>query len=240
MAVRRRTKIAAGFLLVVIAGGLLGWWSSVEERNWMAQMRVQAEKVVPHVVQKCYADIGELRRLFDQGVNVEMGALSNLGYYYKSLRYRTREDDATIFRIFKSLAERGEGSAMCELANLYRIGHGTPTNLAESAAWYRKAHEAKIPHGTYGLAHAYRDGLGVAVDMPRAVELYKLAAQNGSGDAACELGEIYERGLLGKVDVAEAIRWHRKSLQAPTNLWGRRERSEAALKRLERPADQGR
>lgn len=116
MAVRRRTKIAAGFLLVVIAGGLLGWWSSVEERNWMAQMRVQAEKVVPHVVQKCYADIGELRRLFDQGVNVEMGALSNLGYYYKSLRYRTREDDATIFRIFKSLAERGEGSAMCELA----------------------------------------------------------------------------------------------------------------------------
>lgn len=244
MAVRRRTKISAGFLLVVIAGGLLGWWSSVEERNWMAQMRAQAEKIDPHLIQRKsyagYADIGELRRLFDQGVNVEMGALSNLGYYYKSLRYRTREDDATIFRIFKSLSERGSRDAMCELAHLYLIGHGTPTNLAESAAWYRKAHEAKHPHGTYGLAHAYRDGLGVAVDMPRAVELYKLAAQKGIGDAACELGEIYERGLLGKVDVAEAIHWHRKSLQARINRWGCREKSEAALKRLERPADQGR
>lgn len=225
--------LGVGIPLSALVGGLLGWRAVLRECALRASIRAEEEKVDPELVDGSgYADLQVMLKRVDAGGGVYSHLLSRLGYFYKNLPYRTREDDETIFRIFNKLAEHGQVGAMCEIAHLHLIGQGTPKNAAASVEWYRKAHAGKNPFGTFGLAHAHRDGLGVAADMRRAVELYQEAERNGVGGAACELGEIYERGLLGKVDVAEAIRWHRKSLQARQNHFGHRERSEAALKRL--------
>jgi len=186
------------------------------------------------------ANLVELRRRFEAGEKADASMLSSLGYHYKSLVHRTAEDERTVFEIFRELAERGSVSAMCELAYLYRIGFGTATNYAESLAWYRKARAAGNHYGTLGLAVAYRFGYGVPADLPHAVELYKEAGEHGVGGAAYELGVIYENGLLGKTDIREAIRWHKESLQAASNPYGGRERSEERLKHLERNTSQGR
>lgn len=234
-------SIVVGGLLAVAAGAGIGWWSVLRERAWMASARAAEKEVDPTRIDGAgYADLTELRRRFDTGEPVDGEKLSRLGYFYKNLWPRTREDDEVVFRIFRHLAESGNVYAMCELANLYLRGQGTVTNDAESAAWYQKAHAATNYFGTCGLAGAYRNGRGVAIDIPRAVELYKEAERHGVGGAAYELGEIYEQGLLGKADIAEAIRWHKRSLQAKNNGFGHREKSEAALKRLEKKVAQGR
>lgn len=236
-----KTVLCVGALLAVVAGGGLGWWSAQKERALRDSLRAEEKKIDPELIDsQAYADLGSMLHRLGKGKVKYPPLLSRLGYYYKNLDHRTREDDETIFRIFRTLAEDGNVPAMCEVANLYRIGHGTPTNHVQSVFWYRKAHEAKSPYGAFGLANAYRLGRGVERDIPRAVALFKEAEGKGVGGAAYELGEIYERGLLGKVDLAEAIRWHRRSLQARFNHFGHREMSEAALKRLERAPNQGR
>jgi len=207
----------------------------------MAAAREATAKVDPGTVNGTYVvDFEDMRLRFDRGEDVPLPMLGAMAYYYKSFKHRTRENHERVFRIIKRLSESGHPASMCELANLYRLGEGTPTNLVASFTWYGKAHALTNYYGTHGLALAYKNGAGVEADVPRAVELFKKAAEWGLGGAAYELGDIYERGLLGKVDIAEAIAWHRKSLQAPRNQFDHRAKSEEALKRLERRADQGR
>ena len=42
---------------------------------------------------------------------------------------------------YRAAAERGNASAQCKLAGIYRAGEGVPVNPTEAAKWYRRAME---------------------------------------------------------------------------------------------------
>ena len=233
--------LGMGLPLMLLVGSSVGWWAARIENRRIEKIRQSFRSFGSGIIGTHeYVDLQDVKRRFETGEQVSPRALKSLGYYYKSLECRTPDDDKLIFRIFKHLANQRNFEARCELAWLYRIGLGTPTNLVAATAIYKKLHEDNHSWGTLELGNAYRDGIGVPKDVHRAVELYRLAARRGQdGGAFCELAEVYERGLLGETNTAEAIRLYRQSVQAKRNPF-HLQKAENALKRLERAHGQGR
>lgn len=95
----------------------------------------------------CY----ELGRMFEYGYGVDKD-LDQAQYYYKSgammsdknacwrfgVMCKEDLDYAEAFKYFKIAAEKGQSSAMYELAQCYENGTGTPTNKKQAIEWYTK------------------------------------------------------------------------------------------------------
>ena len=97
-----------------------------------------------------------------------------------------RGDYATALRLYRQLAEGGDGDAQCELGRMYLSGNGVPQDYIQSTAWFRKAAEQGNVKGLLFLGGSYYEGRGVAKDYVQAHKWFSLAASRPTSTATDE------------------------------------------------------
>ncbi len=114
----------------------------------------------------------------------EKQAVQNLEAYaaYKMAQYQRAHE------IWLSLAERGNTTAMNNLANMYDQGQGVEQDLATAAQWLTRAAEAGDSIAQLNLGLAYEKGRGVAHDNRIAADWFRRAAEQGEQTAQFNLG----------------------------------------------------
>ena len=98
------------------------------------------------------------------------------------------------------LAEKGNATAMNNIANLYEQGLGVERNLATAAEWLRRSAEAGNSVGQLQLGMAYEQGLGVPQDNRQAAHWFEQAARQGDRDAQFNLGVMLATNFGTGVD----------------------------------------
>ena len=78
-----------------------------------------------------------------------------------------RSDDATAFRLFRPLAEKGNPGAQFNLGFMYANGRGVPKNYVEALKWYRPAADQGFASAQHNLGIMYANGQGKHSTMSR-------------------------------------------------------------------------
>ena len=99
-------------------------------------------------------------------------------------------DYTTAFENWHLLAAAGAAKAQTAIAGMFRRGEGRRVDLAEAAAWYRRAAEQGDAVAQMNLGEMYQRGQGVKRDNIRAYAWFTLAATQGSTWAAGELKKL--------------------------------------------------
>jgi TPR repeat protein len=109
--------------------------------------------------------------------------------------------------IFAGLAAAGNVRAQFMMGTIHEQGLGVPKNLANAAAWYRKAAEGGNASAQYNLGVLYQFGKGIAKDAKAAAFWHRKAANQGHGRAQNNLSTFYYTGVGVERDLAEAWKW---------------------------------
>lgn len=106
-------------------------------------------------------------------------------------------------------AAQGNHWAQPLLAELYRYGKGTPTNITEAIKWYELSAKDDNQWSAYELALIYVRGEGgVPKDVEQAVKWYEQAAKAGIVWAQYELATLYDKSKDIPHDYAKAAHWY--------------------------------
>jgi len=125
-------------------------------------------------------------------------------------------DKATAYKIWKSLAEKGDAGAQNNLGNLYLGGvKGViPQDFGEAMKWYRKAAKQFHASAHFSIGMLYLSGFGLpSSDDEEGFKWIRKSAEQGYEYAQYFLGDAYASGW-GEVipqDDAEASKWMRKA-----------------------------
>jgi len=162
-----------------------------------------------------------------------------------------RGDYATAMRLWRPLADQGNGDAQYNIGIMYDKGFGVRPNDATAASWHRKAADQGVADAQFELAEMYRVGRGVPQDYVAAGSWYRKAADQGYAPAQNDLGARYANGEGVPKNYAEAVKWFRKAADqglanAQFNLGNRYAAGEGvqmnlaeAVKWFRKAADQG-
>jgi TPR repeat protein len=130
--------------------------------------------------------------------------MNNLGVYHEVGRGGLAKDEAEAARWYRRAADRGNPSAMFNLARFYAGGRGGLTkDEAEAAKWYLRAADRGNARAMYSLALYVESGRGgPATDHVETAEIRSLGnfEKNGLGEQAR--------------NHAEATRWMRRAAEA--------------------------
>jgi len=110
-------------------------------------------------------------------------------------------------------AEKGNVSAMGNLAALYANGQGVGQDYAKAIGWYEKAADKGDTVAMTDLGRLYAEGLGAPQDYARAKSLYEKAAGKGDAVAMTSLGRLYGSGRGVTQDYATAVSWYEKGAE---------------------------
>lgn len=116
-------------------------------------------------------------------------------------------------KIWKPMAEQGNGDAALGMAILHENGLGVPRNIKKSTRWYEIAADKDIPEAQHDLGIKYFTGSGVKKNNEKAFQLWKAAAEAGLGDAQSKLAYMYNQALGTSRNYDEALRWYRQAIQ---------------------------
>jgi uncharacterized protein len=106
-------------------------------------------------------------------------------------------------------AAQGNHWAQPLLAELYRYGKGTPTNITEAIKWYETSAKDGNQWSAYELALINVRGEGGAPkDVEQAVKWYEQAAEAGIVWAQYELATLYDKSKEIPRDYAKAAHWY--------------------------------
>jgi TPR repeat protein len=130
------------------------------------------------------------------------------GVYEEAIAANYRKDYATVLRLLRPLAERGEARAQNDLGVQYEKGHGVPQDYAEAAKWYRKAANQGRSDAMYSLGLKYKAGQGVPRDYVLAHMWFNLAAALAFPEADPQRREL--EAQMTSVQIAEAQRLARE------------------------------
>ena len=89
-----------------------------------------------------------------------------------------RDEYATAYELFRSLAEQGYPEAQFQLGFLYRTGWGVPRDYGEAFKWFHRAADQGHTYAQTNLGFMYRDGEGVQQDHVRAYMWFSLASSS--------------------------------------------------------------
>lgn len=96
-----------------------------------------------------------------------------------------RGDYAAALKIWRPLAESGDGRAEYMLGRAYTLGRGLPQDYAKAAFWYRKAADQGVASARANLGWMYANGQGVPLDYAAAIKLWREAdGLDGAGRTA--------------------------------------------------------
>jgi TPR repeat protein len=76
-----------------------------------------------------------------------------------------RGDYAAALPLYRTLAERGDGSAQSRLGSIYLSGRGTRRNFTEALKWSRRAAALGFADAQHNLGTIYLNGFGVEQDL---------------------------------------------------------------------------
>ncbi len=112
-------------------------------------------------------------------------------------------------------AANGDVEAQLEMAEMYRLGNGVPSNSEEAAVWYRRAFgggsvEARYRLGKLLLSRGM-DAEMAGENTGKAVELLTQAATAGHRAAMVSLGNLHARGTAVPKDLSMAAHWYEKA-----------------------------
>jgi protein TonB len=131
------------------------------------------------------------------------------------LAYFRKNDTGSALACYREAAERGNASAMCDIANMYSSGQGVEKNDSLAFEWSLKCAEAGSAHGMYRVSIAYDTELNLYPALPKDARLafsWALKAANlGHVVAMRNLARMYGTGQGTKQDDAEANRWMQMS-----------------------------
>ncbi len=86
---------------------------------------------------------------------------------------------ARLFNESLMKAEQGIPEFQLILADMYREGAGTVSNMQEAISWYEEASSNGNIEATYKLGVVYFKGDGVSEDIDKGIEYVELAAKGG-------------------------------------------------------------
>jgi uncharacterized protein len=106
----------------------------------------------------------------------------------------------------RAKADAGDIAACYELGLRYDAGRGgVARDLAQAAAWYRRAAEGGLAAAQNSLGSLYQAGEGVDQSFTEALAWYQKAADQGHPQATHNLGYLYDEGNGVPEDNARAI-----------------------------------
>lgn len=85
------------------------------------------------------------------------------------------EDDQNFEKAFKwymKSAKQNNSRAQCQIARMYKYGHGVKTNYQKALRWYTKAAEQNNPSAYYGIGYLYERGYAVRKNYAEALRWY--------------------------------------------------------------------
>ncbi len=116
-----------------------------------------------------------------------------------------------------ALADKGNTSAMINLANLYEQGQGVTQDFPEAIQWLEKAAVLGDSRAQFELGMAHEKGIVVDRDPQAAAGWFRKAAEQGDSTAqfnlAVMLATAYGAGLSESTSEqrAEAVAWLKKA-----------------------------
>jgi TPR repeat protein len=110
-------------------------------------------------------------------------------------------------KIWRPLAEQGDGVAQLRLSVMYAQGEGVPKDDAESLKWGRLAAENGIVAAQLIMGARYNEGRGVPKDPEEAVKWFGKAATKGAAYGQFSLGLLYAGGLGIPQDKVQSFKW---------------------------------
>ncbi|QWG12219.1 sel1 repeat family protein [Bradyrhizobium sediminis] len=93
-------------------------------------------------------------------------------------------DYATALRLYRQMADQGNGNAQFSLGTIYEKGRGVAQDDAEAAKWYRLAADQGHPTAQFNLGIMYDNGRGVAQNKVLAHAWFSLSVAQGNQEAA--------------------------------------------------------
>jgi uncharacterized protein len=134
-------------------------------------------------------------------------------------------DHATALRLFRSLADEGDGASQHALGSMYLMGRGVPQSDAEALKWYRRAADQRVPEAQALLGMFYMDGRAVPKDYVLAHMWLSLALASAKrlGDgfkataekAASELRDVEKLMTQSQIADAKKLAQSRESARQP-------------------------
>jgi len=113
-----------------------------------------------------------------------------------------RQDFATVLKIVRPLALKGEAWAQFALGHAYMQGEGVLQDYAEAVKWYRLAAQQGSSWAQNELGLAYVDSKGVAQDYVKAHNWFNLGAISGHVFAVNNRDKVAKR--MTPQQIAEA------------------------------------
>ncbi|MBL9168014.1 MAG: sel1 repeat family protein [Verrucomicrobiales bacterium] len=104
-------------------------------------------------------------------------------------------------------ANQGRADCMSTVGEMYRTGQGLRRDPREAAAWFRRAAQAKDPHGMMRYAECLERGYGVPVSFSEAARWYQRAADKQMGSTAAAYLRLVHTGATPPVDTATFHYW---------------------------------
>jgi len=114
--------------------------------------------------------------------------------YRSGLLAAKKQDFATAFREFRTLALEGHAPSQFNLALMYHHGRGVPQDYAKARQWYTLSAERGHISAMNNLGSMYRRGEGIARNYERAGFWYGKAAPK-SNTAKANLAYLHRYGL---------------------------------------------
>lgn len=135
--------------------------------------------------------------------------LAAAGPYEDGLAAKERGDYATMLKLWRQLAKKGDAQAQLSLGKIYDLGLGVSENDVTAVKYFRLAAKQGYADAQYELGHMYYLGWGVAKDYPAALSWYRKAALQGHSQAQLDVAHLLTIGSDGvEQDVATANKWN--------------------------------
>lgn len=99
------------------------------------------------------------------------------------------------FEIARSSMSQSKPETIMRVADLYRLGFGTPKNMKEAFRYYSEASRLNYAPAQERIAQLYLNGEGVKEDKEKGIQWLIRAAKNGSYEAMTHLSVRYQLGI---------------------------------------------
>ncbi|TPW26338.1 sel1 repeat family protein, partial [Martelella alba] len=108
-------------------------------------------------------------------------------------------------------ADKGNSSALLELARAYQSGTGVPMDEAKAVDFFQQAADKGNSGALIALGQAYLTGTGVSQDGNKAVAYFTQAADRGNTGGMVALARAYNNGNGVRKNIPKASEWAAKA-----------------------------
>lgn len=129
--------------------------------------------------------------LMRKSANGDVSAMTQLGYIYEKGDGETKDLHQALFW-YKKAAERGDISAMYNIACLY--DDGAIGKYKDAIYWYEEAIKGGSYQAMHNLGYCYHRGHGVEKNYAKAVELYEKSSKSGITLSSYNMALCYMHG----------------------------------------------